>query len=95
MVDAKGLEFLKKGVDIGEQKPSVCRVLKTRNRNGRTVFHLELHEGRKRQIRRTFEALGYKVMNLKRINYAGIGIDIKEGSYRSLKSDEISRLKKK
>jgi len=56
---------------------------------------LELHEGKKRQIRRTFAELGYKVKNLKRVEYGGLKIDIEEGSYRELKKDELTALKKK
>jgi 23S rRNA pseudouridine2605 synthase len=86
---------LEKGVDIGEERPSVSDVVKVKECGGRTRMTLKIHEGRKRQIRRTFEKLGYKLIVLKRIGYAGLKIDIKEGAFRELKEKEVAGLKKK
>jgi len=86
---------LEQGVDIGEKTLSVFKVLNVRKSKAMTNIKLELHEGKKRQIRRTFAELGYKVKNLKRVEYAGLKIDIKEGSYRKLEKDELASLKKR
>lgn len=86
---------LEQGVDIGDGRPSCLKVLSVRTVKARTRIRLEIHEGRKRQIRRTFEELGYKITDLKRIEYGGLKIDIKEGSYRELREQEVTFLKKK
>lgn len=90
----KAILNLEKGVDIKEQRPSVCKVLRVKKLKGVTKVLLEIHEGRKRQIRRTFETLGYRINSLKRISYGGLKIDIKEGSHRRLTDEEVSYLKK-
>ena len=57
-------------------------------------IELEIKEGRNRQIRRMFEALGYTVKNLKRISYGPLTLsDIKRGEWRYLKPNEIRELK--
>jgi 23S rRNA pseudouridine2605 synthase len=55
---------------------------------------LELHIGWNRIVRRIFESLGYNVVKLDRVVYAGLDKkDLKRGQWRFLKSDEIVRLK--
>jgi len=55
---------------------------------------LELHIGWNRIVRRIFESLGYTVVKLDRVVYAGLDKkDLKRGQWRFLKSDEIVRLK--
>ena len=58
------------------------------------LLSIELHEGRYRQIRRMFDALGYRVVELDRTSYAGLtaqGVPI--GSWRHLTTEEVKRLK--
>jgi 23S rRNA pseudouridine2605 synthase len=82
------------GVDIGDDKRSRFKVMRTAKSKGETVITVNLHEGRKRQIRRTFDALGYKVKALKRVVYAGIKLDVKEGNHRQLSDSEIACLRR-
>ena len=86
---------LESGVDIGDEKPSICKVRDLRSLTSSTNIIVELHEGRKRQIRRMFDVLGYKILSLKRTVYAGLTLDTKEGSYRELTDDEVSLLSAK
>jgi len=87
------IEKFEKGVDIGDEKPSLCMVRNIKKLKGSAKIVVGLHEGRKRQIRRTFEALGYKILSLKRTVYAGLKLDVKEGSYRMITDSEVSLLK--
>ena len=89
------ISSLETGVDINEKRPSVCKVLKVERLIGATKVILEIHQGKKRQVRRTFEALGYRLNSLKRISYAGLKLNVKKGSYRKLTDSEVSHLKKK
>ncbi len=48
-------------------------------------YRITMHEGRNRQIRRTFSALGYTVTKLHRTNFGNYSLgDIKSGSYAVL-----------
>jgi len=86
---------LEKGVDIGDEKPSLCKVRDVKALTSSTNIIVELHEGRKRQIRKTFDVLGYKILSLKRTVYAGLELDTEEGSYRPLTDDEVLLLNHK
>lgn len=46
-------------------------------------YKVVMHEGRNRQIRRTFKALGYSVTHLQRISFGSYKLsDLKEGQYQ-------------
>ncbi|MFA6514057.1 MAG: pseudouridine synthase [Patescibacteria group bacterium] len=83
---------LVKGVEIGEgdgiSKAKHAEYLQN------NLFGIILSEGKKRQIRRMFGALGFRVADLQRINFAGIGLGgIKEGEWRNLSQQEVEKLK--
>ncbi len=55
---------------------------------------LEIHEGRNRIVRRLFEQLGYEVVKLDRVMYAGLDKkDLPRGKWRILSEKEVIRLK--
>ncbi len=55
---------------------------------------IEIHSGRNRIVRRIFEHLGYKVMKLDRVYYAGLTKkNLKRGDWRFLTREEVERLK--
>ena len=55
---------------------------------------VELHSGKNRIVRRTFEALGYKVIKLDRVMFAGLTKkDLPRGRYRHLTEREVGFLK--
>jgi len=62
-VTDRELERLRDGVEIGEH--DMTSPAKVTLRNG--VIYMTIHEGKKRQIRRMFAKIGYKVKKLKRI----------------------------
>lgn len=52
-------------------------------KQGKPVYEVTMTEGRNRQIRRTFAALGYEVTRLHRTQFGNYSLgDIKSGSYR-------------
>jgi 23S rRNA pseudouridine2605 synthase len=60
----------------------------------RTIIGLEIHVGRNRIVRRLFAHLGYEVVALDRVMYAGLNKkDLKRGHYRFLTEQEVIRLK--
>ena len=57
---------------------------------------LTLHEGKYHQVKRMAEALGNKVLYLKRISIGGLALDesLKEGESREITKEELNLLKK-
>ncbi len=51
---------------------------------------VSIHEGRNREVRRIFEALGYDVKYLDRVSFAGINYSgLQRGEWRYLANDEV------
>lgn len=63
-------------------------LLERMNDNDRKSWIVTMHEGRNRQIRRTFGSLGYTVSKLHRTNFGNYALgDIKPGEFEVIKID--------
>ncbi len=83
---AKGIEL-----DDGPTHPAKVKVLQANN--GKALVEITIHEGRKRQVRRMFDAVGYPVVNLKRVQVGFLTLErLKPGEYRHLSQQELKRL---
>ncbi|HON42109.1 MAG TPA: pseudouridine synthase [Bacillota bacterium] len=59
------------------------------------LIEIEMHEGRKRQIRRMFASLGNRVFRLTRTRFGCVELGrLLEGSYRELTREEVDGLKR-
>ena len=59
-----------------------------------TLVVMVLREGRKREVRRLWRALGHRVLDLQRVRIDGLTLgELAEGEMRPLASAEIARLK--
>jgi len=56
-------------------------------------YEVTLIEGRNRQIRRMFEAVGHHVEKIKRVRYGPLTLDVPPGEFRPLTAKEVERLK--
>ena len=70
--------------------PALVRVVKEA---ANPWYEITLIEGRNRQIRRMFEAVGHHVEKIKRVRYGPLALDVPPGKFRSLTLREIERLK--
>ena len=83
------LEKMRSGVPILDTVTKPCRVEKI----GRNDFRIILTQGLNRQIRRMCEALGYRVIHLKRVRVMNIRLgDLKTGAYRKVTGAERAEL---
>lgn len=81
------LDSLNKGVQL-DDGPSKLDV----ERQG-SLYKIVMHEGRNRQIRRTFRHLGYEVVTLERIAFAGLTLDDLNGrGFIEIKKDKLKRI---
>ena len=89
------LKILRSGVRIDNYKtsPAEVNIVKNKNKSGNTLVRLTIHEGKNRQLRRMFEALGYEVIKLKRESIEDLTLDgLRKGEYRVLTIHEVKRL---
>lgn len=95
IMNIKALEKLMKGVilDGVKTKRANVEIVSTDKNHNSSLVRLVISEGRNRQVRKMFEAVGYKVKHLKREMFAGITLDgLVEGSYRPLSIKEVKIL---
>ncbi len=86
----KKLHALSKGIELEGRKtwPASIKVLKTEAQS--TVIQIIIHEGRKRQVRKMFEAIGHPVLALKRTAYGQLELGgLGPGKYRFLTPRDI------
>jgi len=56
---------------------------------------VSIHEGRNRQVRRMFDAVGHKVLLLRRIRFGSLELgDLRRGQWRELTAEEIAELQR-
>ena len=85
---------LRKGVDIGGFVTSRAKVEIVKGLERSTVVDISIHEGKNRQVRKMFKAVGNNVQDLQRIAIGDIHLGrLKEGYYRKLTREEIEYLK--
>lgn len=91
------LQCLADGVllEDGMTAPAKVKLLKTAKDHSSCTVQLTIHEGRNRQVRRMLQAVGHRVLNLRRIGFAGLNLQgVALGDYRRLTQDEAAALKK-
>ncbi len=89
---SEDLEKLRTGVDLedGRMRADKAEYVEDSNRE----LGIEIHSGKNRIVRRMFEALGYQVLKLDRVQFAGLTKkDLPRGMFRHLSEKEIAFLK--
>lgn len=88
------LAQLRRGVDIGGFITSKARVSVIKQMKNLTLIEIEIHEGKNRQVRKMFNAVGHPVQELERIAMGNIKLGrILQGHYRKLSPREIEEIK--
>ena len=93
----EAIDKLRRGVFMeGDERrtcPASVRVVRDESLYSDIV--VSIHEGRNRQVRRMFDAVGHKVLLLRRIRFGSLELgDLKRGEWRELTAQEVEELKK-
>jgi pseudouridine synthase len=91
---AEDFARLRKGIHLedGITAPARARVVEKLRKNA--WVEIEIHEGRNREVRRIFEALGYFVEKLIRVRIGPLSLGpLRPGELRPLSQAEIKALK--
>lgn len=93
-VDEDRLEQMRKGLALedGMTAPAKVKLLGSGGHDTHRV-EVRIHEGRNRQVRRMFAAIGCEVLALRRVRFAFLDLHgMKTGTHRALTGEEIRRL---
>jgi 23S rRNA pseudouridine2605 synthase len=83
------------GVELEDGIIQPDKIAYVEGENDKKQIGLELHSGRNRIVRRMFEHLGYKVIKLDRVFFAGLTKkDLPRGKWRHLAEKEVNILKR-
>jgi pseudouridine synthase len=92
--DTEALSRLERGVFVEGRKtaPAIVSLLTPGHKS--SWLRLELQEGRKREVREMCAAVGHPVLELRRVEYAGLTLKgLKAGQWRHLGAPEVRRLR--
>lgn len=87
-------EKLEKGVLLEDGMTAPSKVTIKKVDLEKTIFEIEIHEGRNRQVRRMVEAINHQTLALRRVKIGPINIgELKVGAFRELDEDIINQIK--
>lgn len=92
----ENLKKLEKGIQLqdGKTAPAKVKVLSFDKKKQTAIIEIAIHEGRNRQVRRMFEAIGSEVLKLKRERYGTLTLNgLKAGDARELTPHEVKQLR--
>ncbi len=91
----KDIIDIAKGIHLDDGFIQPDKISYVEGTSGKREIGIELHSGRNRIVRRIFETLGYKVVKLDRVFFAGLTKkDIPRGKWRHLELKEVNLLKR-
>lgn len=92
-VSSEDLMKLMKGIDLEDGRTAFDLAEFVKDGSNREVG-VELHSGKNRIVRRMFEAMGYDVVKLDRVQFSGLTKkDLPRGMFRHLTDKEVAFLK--
>ena len=84
------LDKLRAGIELDDGLTAPAKVYLL----GENLIEITIHEGRNRQVRRMFAAIGCDVKRLRRIKFACLTLEgLKVGKFRELTAEEVAKLK--
>jgi len=87
------LEKLQKGIELEDGAIAFDSIAYT-DMDNKSLIGVEIHSGKNRIVRRMFESVGYKVIKLDRVYFAGLTRKgLKRGKWRFLSPEEVAFLK--
>jgi 23S rRNA pseudouridine2605 synthase len=94
---ADGLAKLRAGMfiaaDHGRRVKTAPAKINSIRESNNPWYEVTLIEGKNRQIRRMFEAIGHHVEKIKRVRYGPLELDVSPGKFRRLTPQEVTKLK--
>ncbi len=90
----KDMATIAEGIELEDGFIKVDTIAYAEGGKNKREVGIELHSGKNRIIKRLFESIGYNVLKLDRVVFAGLTKkDVPRGKWRHLKEKEVSFLK--
>ncbi|MED1468099.1 23S rRNA pseudouridine(2605) synthase RluB [Bacillus salipaludis] len=92
----ESLRKLEKGIRLedGKTAPAKVKMLSLDKKKQTAIVEIIIHEGRNRQVKRMFEAIGHEVIKLKRERYGFLTLNgLSAGDARELTPHEVKQLR--
>jgi 23S rRNA pseudouridine2605 synthase len=92
----ENLRKLERGIHLedGKTAPAKVKMLSVDKQKQTAIIEIIIHEGRNRQVRRMFEAIGHEVLKLKRERYGFLTLHgLSAGDARELTHHEVKLLR--
>ena len=90
------LRPLERGIVLedGKTAPAKVKLLSGERKTNKAIVEITIHEGRNRQVRRMFEAIGFPVQKLKRERFGFLTLHgLNAGEWRELTTHEVKQLR--
>lgn len=91
------LDRLRTGIELedGMTAPAEAEYYDADPDNKQSIIQITIYEGRNRQVRRMFDAIGYPVERLRRIKFGSLQLSgVGRGRYRMLSEAEVKELRR-
>lgn len=96
VIDENAMERLRRGVRLEDGLTLPARIKRIRKSESNSWVEITIYEGRKRQVKRMLEKVGYPVIKLRRIAIGSLKLgDLRPGEMRRLTQEEINEIKGK
>ena len=92
----EAIRSLERGVMLedGKTSPAKVKMISIDKKKNTSIYEIVIHEGRNRQVRRMFEAVGHPVLKLRREKYGFLTLQgLQPGEARELTPHEVKQLR--
>ena len=87
------LRLLEQGLEIDGARTSPAAIRVLERRGGQTLVEIVIHEGKKRQVRKMFQAINHRVVHLRRTAYGDLRLGaLPSGKYRFLSPNDLKKI---
>lgn len=93
-VDLRALARLREGIELEDGPARFERIVDAGGAGANHWYHVVLEEGRNREVRRLWEAVGCRVSRLTRVRYGSVALGPRlfQGRWRELSAEEMDGL---
>lgn len=92
VINKETIRKLERGIDLEGRMTWPAKIVRISQLKTASRLTITIHEGRKRQVRKMFDAVGHPVISLKRLAYGKLQLgSLKKGAYRYLEPEELKK----